>query len=615
MKNATKRQNPFGHIAFRDRVTPFRFSTHARLLAALPIMAAGAGAMGWAVLRDRPVPAPIVEAAVALRPFVPGHTTPKQSRLTVPIAKTSELPRVDMIEARMDGSFDQASYFAADIDLSPNIPWPEKRPGVGLVQDDPSASTTMAAAYGASPDALKRAGSGLKETGEAQDAFAAVLKDIKPQRTSRLLSLRTAYAEAAGGEVRGEPVNVSTAMRQDAAPISHVSMVPRETTPLQGVVEGLNIVDADRDALLKAIRAPDLKAGDKFDVILTPVEGGGRQVAMVRLRKIRGEDVILARVEDQGFKRINQSALYDRLVNEALAQMQSRPQADGQSAAAADAEDAASRVARDLKAARQSSPRLTDKLLAARVPSDIIRQVTELADKNDISIDSDRDLNEKVRLVFRQQDGARDLVSVTFRTADGEKRFYRYKRNENAPAEFFDEKGHSVSKFLLAKPVPAGRLGDGFAWRVHPILKVRKHHNGVDYAAPFGSPILAAGDGTVTLVSWQPGYGRYVRVRHDQGYFTTYAHIDKAAKGVTVGTRVHQGEVIAYVGSTGLSTGPHLYYELRKNNQYFDPTKADLPAGSILTGDQLERFKSIAGHFDAIGRMIGGLVKRVAGDG
>ncbi len=217
--------------------------------------------------------------------------------------------------------------------------------------------------------------------------------------------------------------------------------------------------------------------------------------------------------------------------------------------------------------------------------------------------------------MFRQQDGKRELVSVTFRTADGEKRFYRYQRDARAPAEFFDEQGHSVSKFLLAKPVPAGRLGDGFAWRIHPILKVRKHHNGVDYAAPFDSPILAAGDGTVVLVSWQPGYGRYVRVKHDQGYFTTYAHIDKAAKGISVGTRVHQGEVIAYVGSTGLSTGPHLYYELRRNNQYFDPTTANLPAGSILTGDQLAKFKSIAGHFDAIGRMIGGLVKRVAGDG
>ncbi len=393
MKNGTKRQNPFGHIHFRDQVVPFRLSTHARLLAALPIMAVAAGSMGWAVLHYRRVPAPIIEAAVAPRVFVPGHTTPKQSRLSVPIAKTSELPRVDMIEARMDGSYDEASYFAADIDLSPDIPWPEKRPGVGLVQEGVPGQTGDATAYGASPDERKRPGSGLKDTAEAQDAFAAVLKDIRPQRTSRLISLRTAYAEAAGGEVRGQPINVSTAMRQDAAPISHVSMVPRETTPLRGVLDGLNIIEADRDALLRAIRSPDLKPGDKFDVILTPVEGGGRQVAMVRLRKARGEDLILARVEDQGFKRINQSALYDRLVDEALAQMQSRPPGDGDAADASD--DAADEDARDLKAARAASPRLSDKLLAAQVPADIIRQVTELATKNKISIDSDQDLNER----------------------------------------------------------------------------------------------------------------------------------------------------------------------------------------------------------------------------
>ncbi|MCB8829418.1 M23 family metallopeptidase, partial [Escherichia coli] len=98
----------------------------------------------------------------------------------------------------------------------------------------------------------------------------------------------------------------------------------------------------------------------------------------------------------------------------------------------------------------------------------------------------------------------------------------------------------------MKNPVPNGRLGDGFAWRTHPILKVRKHHNGVDYAAPFGSPILAAGDGEVVVISSESGYGKYVRIKHDGGFFTTYSHISRTPPSLKVGQRVSQGQVIAY---------------------------------------------------------------------
>jgi murein DD-endopeptidase MepM/ murein hydrolase activator NlpD len=272
-----------------------------------------------------------------------------------------------------------------------------------------------------------------------------------------------------------------------------------------------------------------------------------------------------------------------------------------ETATGAEAEDATP----DIREAKAFAPLLVKKMLDANVPAKIILQVIDLARKNGITTGGNDDLARKINLVFREGHGKRELISVTFKTPDGDRKFYRYKRDRNSPPEFFDAEGRSVSKFLLANPVPGGRLGDGFAWRIHPILHRRKHHDGVDYDGPMGTPILAAGDGTVALISWQPGYGRYVRLRHDQGYFTTYAHIARTTQGLAVGQRVSQGQIIAYVGSTGLSTGPHLYYELRKDNRYLDPTTHPLPAGTVLTGPSLESFRKQAGHIEGMSRLIG----------
>ncbi len=158
-----------------------------------------------------------------------------------------------------------------------------------------------------------------------------------------------------------------------------------------------------------------------------------------------------------------------------------------------------------------------------------------------------------------------------------------------------------MTKYLMQKPLPNGRLNDGFGWRIHPVLHVRKHHNGVDYDAPIGSPIVAAGDGVVELISYQKGYGKYVRIRHQGGYSTTYAHLASAKKGLKVGDRVKQGDVIAYVGSTGYSTGPHLYYELKVGDQYVDPLTARLNAGEKLTGSSLNSFRE---EIDHVGQIV-----------
>src|SRR5205085_1776649 len=122
--------------------------------------------------------------------------------------------------------------------------------------------------------------------------------------------------------------------------------------------------------------------------------------------------------------------------------------------------------------------------------------------------------------------------------------------------------GKSAKKFLVRKPVTLGMMRSGFGVRRHPILGYMKMHTGVDWAAPNGTPIYASGNGTVEKVGWESGYGKYVRLRHANGYQTAYGHMSGFAKGMQSGTRVHQGQIIGYVGSTGLSTGAHLHSEI-----------------------------------------------------
>lgn len=186
--------------------------------------------------------------------------------------------------------------------------------------------------------------------------------------------------------------------------------------------------------------------------------------------------------------------------------------------------------------------------------------------------------------------GQPELVFIDLTARGQTRRYYRFTAPDDGSSDFYDEGGQSITKFLLRKPVVSGRLGDGFGWRIHPILGDRRFHEGVDYAAPYGSPIAAAGAGVVETEGYERGYGKYIRIRHDRGYETTYAHIASVPPELKIGDRVRQGETIAYVGSTGLSTGPHLYYEVRINGRNIDPLRMKLSGGRLLQGDLLAAF-------------------------
>ncbi len=166
---------------------------------------------------------------------------------------------------------------------------------------------------------------------------------------------------------------------------------------------------------------------------------------------------------------------------------------------------------------------------------------------------------------------------------------YRYETSDKE-LDFFNDKGQSVRKTLMVTPIDGARLSSGYGKRRHPILGYSRMHQGLDFAAPTGTPIMAAGDGVVEYAGRKGNYGNYIRLRHPNEYHTVYAHMSRFASGIRQGARVKQGETIGYVGSTGMSTGPHLHYEVHYRGSHVNPATVDTPPGRTLQGEELERF-------------------------
>jgi murein DD-endopeptidase MepM/ murein hydrolase activator NlpD len=185
-------------------------------------------------------------------------------------------------------------------------------------------------------------------------------------------------------------------------------------------------------------------------------------------------------------------------------------------------------------------------------------------------------------------------------TVGGEtKKYYRFQTPDDSVVDYYDETGKSAKKFLVRKPVNNAIMRSGFGGRRHPILGYVKMHTGVDWAAPYGTPIFASGNGVVEKVGWEGGYGKYVRLKHNNGYETAYGHMSAFAKGMEVGKRVQQGQVIGFIGSTGMSTGAHVHYEILVNGRFVDPMRVKLPRGRSLEGPILASFEKERDRIDA----------------
>lgn len=214
------------------------------------------------------------------------------------------------------------------------------------------------------------------------------------------------------------------------------------------------------------------------------------------------------------------------------------------------------------------------------------------------SVDLQRDLRPGDRFTvlherFRSPDGALlqegGALFLDLSLADRRVRIWRHTRADGT-TDWYDDRGHSLRRALLRTPLDGARISSGFGLRTHPILGFDRHHRGVDFAAPAGTPVFAAGDGTVTFAGWRGDYGRTVTIRHAGGFDTLYAHL--SAITVRPGAAVRQGQLIGRVGATGLATGPHLHFEVHRNQVAIDPRSIRSLPGQRLEGAELARFNA-----------------------
>lgn len=373
---------------------------------------------------------------------------------------------------------------------------------------------------------------------------------LAPAQAAALQHAAFARAEAQPGYIR--PSNISVSVR------------PGET--LQGAVQraGVTAHDAQQvvGALSRAMDTVRIKAGLTFDAAVARPRDGAGQARLVGLSLRTGPATAVT------VSRTFDGALRLRALEEKVSQQTT----------VADGEIQGSLY--------QSAQRL------GATPA-VTAQVAKLFAHK---LDFQRDIQpgDNFRLVFDRTvtESGRTIETgdLSYAELHGVK-FFRFERDDGQ-VEYFDEQGKNVRGFLLRTPVDGARLTSGFGRRRHPILGYARAHQGVDFGAGHGAPILAAGDGVVVKASRWGGYGNWLQIRHSGGWDTGYAHLSRYAKGVRPGVRVRQGQVVAYVGSTGMSTGPHLHYEVWHKGRRVNPVGAKVPQGSVLAGAELARFKA-----------------------
>jgi murein DD-endopeptidase MepM/ murein hydrolase activator NlpD len=196
-----------------------------------------------------------------------------------------------------------------------------------------------------------------------------------------------------------------------------------------------------------------------------------------------------------------------------------------------------------------------------------------------------------------------ELLATAVTAAGETHRFYRF-RTPDSGVDYYDDQGNTSRKFLMRRPVRGEdvRLTSGFGVRRHPILQIPKMHTGVDWACAFGTPIMAAGSGVIEEVGRKGEYGNYIRIRHANGYKTAYGHMSRFGAGVSEGVKVRQGQIIGYVGSTGISSGPHVHFEVLVNNSFVDPNSIQMPRDQQLSGRALVEFQKERARIDELMR-------------
>jgi murein DD-endopeptidase MepM/ murein hydrolase activator NlpD len=431
---------------------------------------------------------------------------------------------------------------------------------------------------------------GLLTDGAVQ---AAALQYVDPLRfgdTDEMIGLRS------GPGFRVTPENVSVTPRDsdnDTSGRFTEDLVPFHTD--KSILDALSDAGYDdksaegmAEALSKLLNTSDLKAGSTLRI---GVENSDDQSSIVRASVYRGSThIVTVALDDNGRFVPAEEPEVTPAIEHALD--------NSDSPAVADSGDLPSVYDGIYRSA-----------LAYGMTDAMIKRLIRIL-APDVDLQTDAEPSDQLQVLFSlpgkegdaKSDAAGSDSEILYVAANfgGQTRdFYRF-RSADGTLDYYDQEGKSARQFLLRNPVPGARFSRPFGMMRHPILGIMKMHTGDDWAIARGTPIMAAGNGVIERAGWSSGYGNMTVVRHANGYETVYAHQAAFAKGIAPGVHVHQGQVIGYVGSTGLSTGPHVHFEIRINDQPVDPLRVRLPHSHSLSGDELQAFERERKRIDAV---------------
>jgi murein DD-endopeptidase MepM/ murein hydrolase activator NlpD len=430
-------------------------------------------------------------------------------------------------------------------------------------------------------DVLSRVRDAANWTGSVTPSTRFMVASVQPGAIGAKFNYATeGLSDPYANIVRGVPENVTLLPKTTTQTTGGTGQNERTVTVKKGdsigsILRDLGATPEDIKAIIAALGARGrdgaVKEGVKLRVLLSPVAGSQRlQPARVVLIGDAGVEAVVALSDMGKFVAVDvQSA--DAPVTEATD----------------DDDDDAGGV--------RLYQSIYETALRNQIPRAVVDELIRIY-SYDVDFQRKAQAGDSIAVLYAGEGetpsaDAKNEVLYAALTLGGEtKKFYRYQSSDDGVVDYYDETGKSAKKFLVRKPVGDGIMRSGFGARKHPVLGYVRAHTGVDWAAPVGTPIYASGNGTIEKMGWEGGYGRYIRMRHANGYETAYGHMSAFAKGIDVGKTVRQGQIIGFVGSTGLSTGPHLHYEIIINTRFVDPMKVKLPRGRVLDGTTLATF-------------------------
>lgn len=412
------------------------------------------------------------------------------------------------------------------------------------------------------------------------DAAPIQVAAYQPFDTSRFGGMADFQEYVPGSAFRVVQENVSFSPSENT--VGRVSryfeeIIPfRQTRKIADALTESGHGDAEAAAtrMSKLLGQDELKAGDVLRLGLEP--GEGETPRIVRLSAYRGEKHLrTVALDDQGVFQAGPEPALSRAVAEAFDENATEAPL------------------------RSNMPTVYDGIYQAALAYGLDDRLCQKLIKilaSDVDYQAHLDPTDRLTVLYSLEPGQdvataqSDILFVEANFGDTTKRYYRFTTGDDGQVDYYDDDGRSSRQFLLRNPVPKGRFSSPFGSRRHPILGYSRMHWGVDWAAPRGTPILASGSGTVERAGWTSGNGQQTVLQHANGYETSYSHQSKIAPGIKAGAKVRQGQIIGYVGSTGLSTGNHLHYEVSVNGTRVDPMRIRLPSGRTLQGNELEAF-------------------------